>query len=90
MFECFNTVPDLSSYHVVMNQIPLNEMNISAASLTGKAKRYALLSSTPQYDNIDSGDDNLLNHILWFSAKGNIPYPKQMTIPIKDREDDDD
>lgn len=90
MFDCFGTAPDPSAYETLKNLIPLNEMNKSIASLTGKAKKYALLSATPQYDNIDGGNDDLLNHILWYAAKGNAPYPKQMTIPKKDRKDEDD
>ncbi|MCX6237993.1 MAG: beta-propeller fold lactonase family protein [Bacteroidia bacterium] len=90
MFDCFNTGFNQSTYAPLKNQIPLNEMNKSTASLTGQAKKYALLSATSQYDNIDGGNDDLLNHILWFAAKGNAPYPRQMTIPKKDRKDDDD
>jgi len=90
MFDCFNANINPSTYEKVKNQIPLNEMNKSTASLTGKAKKYALLSATPQFDKIDGGNDDLLNHILWYAAKGKIPYPKLMTIPRKDRVDDDD
>lgn len=90
MFDCFNAGFNPSPYATVKNLIPLNEMNKSAASLKGKAKKYALLSATPQYDQIDGGNDDLLNHILWFDAKGNIPYPNQLTFPMKDRKDDDD
>jgi DNA-binding beta-propeller fold protein YncE len=90
MFDCFNTVSNLSTYGTLKNEIPLNEMNRSTASLKGKAKKYALLSATPQFDNIDGGNDDLLNHILWYAAKGNTSYPKQMTIPKKDRTDEDD
>jgi hypothetical protein len=31
-----------------------------------------------------------LNHIIWFSVKGNTPYPKNMTLPLRLRKDDDD
>lgn len=90
MFNCFSQTKNSKPYVAVKNNIPLNEMNKSAASLTGKARVYALLSASPQYDHIDSGDDDLLNRILWFAAKGNEPYPKKMTIPKKYRKDDDD
>ncbi len=29
----------------------------------------------PIFDKIDSGNDDLLNRILWFAEKGNAPYP---------------
>jgi hypothetical protein len=90
MFDCFSTLPDPSSYTKSMNKIPLNEMNKSTAQLTGKAKKYALLSATPQFEHIDGGNDDLLNRILWYASKGNTPYPKEMTLPKRERVDEDD
>ncbi|MDP4291991.1 MAG: alkaline phosphatase family protein [Bacteroidota bacterium] len=90
MFECFNSPKEPSAWESLKNQIPLNEMNKSTATLKGKAKKYALLSATSQFDNIDGGNDDLMNHILWYAAKGNVPYPKQMTLPKKERKDSDD
>jgi hypothetical protein len=31
----------------------------------------------PEFEGVDSGDDDLLNKILWFAAKGNTPYPSK-------------
>ena len=90
MFDCFNENLSKASYSYLKNNIPLNEMNKSSASLKGKAKEYAILSASPQFDHIDGGNDDLLNRILWFAAKGNQSYPKKMTIPKKKRKDDDD
>jgi hypothetical protein len=50
-------------------------MNPELMVLTGKSLHYARLSLEPQFDGIDTGNDNLFNHILWFSTMGNIPYP---------------
>ena len=90
MYDCFTTLPDQEPYVKLMNRIPLNEMNKSTASLTGKAKKYALLSATPQFEHIDGGNDDLLNRILWYASKGNVPYPKEMTLPKRERVDGDD
>lgn len=90
MFNCFESNPNMVAYETLKNLIPLNEMNKKTASLTGKAKEYAVLSGSSQFDKIDGGDDDLLNHILWFAAKGNTPYPVQMTIPKNERVEDDD
>jgi len=90
MFDCFKSTPDPTPYEKVMNRVPLNEMNKSTASLSGKAKKYALLSATPQFEHIDGGNDDLLNRILWYASKGNVPYPKEMTLPKKERVDGDD
>lgn len=90
MFDCFTGNFNKAPYTFVKNNIPLNEMNKSAASLSGKAKKYALLSALPEFDHIDGGNDDLLNHILWFATKGNKPYPTKMILPKKERKDDDD
>lgn len=88
MFECFNNQFVKTPYLHLANNIPLNEMNKSAALLQGKAKSYAIASG--QFTQIDTGNDDLLNRILWFAAKGAIPYPKKMTLPKREQKDDDD
>lgn len=90
MFDCFDQAPVKKSYSSVKNIVPLNEMNKSSASLSGKAKKLALQSALPEFDHIDAGNDDLLNRILWFASKGNSPYPKHLTGAKKDRRDDDD
>ncbi len=90
MFECFSNTFEKISFTALKNNIPLDQMNKSAAALEGKAKNYALLSLSHKLNEIDNGNDDLLNRILWFAAKGDKPYPSTMTIPKKDRKDDDD
>lgn len=90
MFDCFNNTRIESPYAFLKNNIPLNEMNKSPLSLSGKAKKFAEKSALPEYAHIDGGNDDLLNRILWFDSKGNTPYPKKNTLPRKDRKDDDD
>lgn len=90
MFDCFTEKPNNQIYSFEKNIIPLNEMNKSAVSLSGKAKKFTVLSSLPQFDHIDGGNDDLLNRILWFASKGNTPYPKHMTVSKKERKDVDD
>jgi hypothetical protein len=89
MFDCFNDTLVKRTYAFEKNNIPLNEMNQNAASLSGKAKKFAMQSALPQFDHIDGGNDDLLNKILWFASKGNTPYPEKLTLPKKDQKDDD-
>lgn len=74
MFDCFKDTPDYTPYISVKNQIPLDEMNPPLTALSDKALHYAKLSLEPQFDGIDSGNDELFNRILWFSTMGDIPY----------------
>ncbi|HYX09699.1 MAG TPA: alkaline phosphatase family protein, partial [Bacteroidales bacterium] len=76
MTACFDSTANLQSWQHSFNQIPLDEMNPKLESLNGKAKQYAKQSMQPQFNHIDSGNDDMLNRILWFSAKGHTPYPK--------------
>ena len=75
MFDCFQNVPVKYRYALIPNNIPLNEMNKSFAQLKGKAAYYAKLSQSTAFKDIDSGDDDEMNRILWFDAKGGEPYP---------------
>jgi hypothetical protein len=75
MSECFGTSPDTTPYVALLNNIPIDEMNPQLISLNGRALHYARKSMLPEFDGIDSGNDDLLNRILWYAAKGNTPYP---------------
>jgi hypothetical protein len=79
MFDCFVSTPDESVYEALPNRIPLDEMNTELSALQGKALHYAKRSMEPQFDHVDGGDDQLLNRIIWFSAKGNAAYPKEFS-----------
>jgi YVTN family beta-propeller protein len=77
MTECFGAGPDLTPYVALPNNIPIDEMNPQLISLSGKALHYARKSMLPEFDGVDKGNDDLLNRILWYAAKGNVPYPSK-------------
>jgi hypothetical protein len=88
MFDCFYENADSAPYNALENKIPLNEMNPDLSALTGKALYFAQQSSNPQFDRIDSGEDELFNKIIWFATKGDVPYPEKYSG--EDDDDDDD
>jgi len=90
MTDCFTTVPDTRPYEALPPNIPLDEMNPQLRSLKGKALYYARKSLHPDFDGVDSGNDDLLNRILWFAEKGNTPYPVKYAGTISNKEDDED
>jgi len=90
MEDCFGVSPDKTPYLAVPNIIPLDEMNPQIISLKGKALHYAKKSMLPEFDGIDTGNDDLLNRILWFAAKGNTPYPAKYTAAKSDLAEEDD
>ena len=75
MFDCFENTAKLESFHSMENKIPLNEMNPDLNKLNGVALSYAKESMRPEYDYIDSGIDDVLNRIIWYSIKGEKKYP---------------
>jgi len=77
MTDCFSTTSDKTPYTAVPNKIQLDEMNPQLTSLSGRALHFARKSLLPEFDGIDTGNDDLLNRILWFASKGSIPYPSK-------------
>lgn len=75
MFDCFNDTRQNYTYTFIPNKISLDEMNKPLAQLKGKAKYYAKLSASEAFKELDSGNDDMMNRILWFAAKGNKKYP---------------
>ena len=75
MKDCFTSTPDLTPYRALPNNIAIDEMNPGLTQLSGKALYYARASMRPEFRGIDKGNDDLLNRILWFDSKGNLPYP---------------
>jgi YVTN family beta-propeller protein len=90
MADCFTSVPDKTQYKALPPNIPIDEMNPQMNSLKGKALHYAKKSLLPEFDGIDSGNDDLLNRILWFAEKGNIPYPSKYAGPVRKEEGKED
>ena len=80
----------MAPYVAVPNKIPIDEMNPPLISLTGKALHFAKESMRPEFKGVDSGNDDLLNRILWYAAKGNTPYPAKFAAAKGGEEDDDD
>lgn len=78
MFDCFSNKPSDLAYQVVPNHIRINQINPKLAALKGKALYYAKASSLPEFDHVDGGRDDLMNHILWYAAKGPKLYPQKL------------
>ena len=81
MFECFSDSKHSYQYNAVPNKIPLDKMNKSLTQIKGKEKYFAKLSANEAFKELDSGDDDNMNKILWFHAKGNEQYPGSKKNP---------
>lgn len=78
MFDCFSSERSGVVFSHVPNVIPLDRMNKPLAELKGKAATYARASANQAFKDVDGGDDELMNRILWFDAKGEEAYPVAM------------
>ena len=76
MFDCFQAKPNFLPFTLVKNKIPLDEMNKSLSQLKGKSLFWAKIANKSEYDHLDGGNDDEFNQMLWFTFKGNKPYPR--------------
>ncbi|MFD2571278.1 bifunctional YncE family protein/alkaline phosphatase family protein [Spirosoma soli] len=88
MFDCFTNKSTATPYTVLPNRIPLDEMNKPLTSLSGPALKFAKLSARNAKEGTDKGDDDQMNRILWFAAKGKLPYPSAYASAVKSDDDD--
>jgi YVTN family beta-propeller protein len=89
MTDCFAQNPDMTPYKAIPNKIPIDEMNKPLSSLSGKALYFAKKSMLPEFEGVDKGNDDLLNRILWFAAKGNTSYPAKFAAAVNGEADED-
>jgi hypothetical protein len=78
MFSCFSERAITAPYKSLNNRVAIDQINPKIASLKGASLHYAKLSLRPEYDHIDGGNDDVMNRILWFAAKGNKTYPASL------------
>ena len=88
MFDAFTDKADFAGYKHVKNKIPLDEMNRAKTALAGRGLYYAMESERLVKKGIDSGEDSLMNRIIWSSLKNGREYPERYAG--KDEDDDDD
>ena len=88
MTSCFMTIPNKTPYIAIPNKIPIDELNPKLVSLKGNARYYAEKSLLPEFDGVDTGNDDLFNRILWFAAKGDLPYPLKFAGAESEEDDE--
>lgn len=71
MTSCFTGVADLAPYKATPNRIPLDRLNPLLADITDPRQlHWAKKSLELPMDRIDEADEDTLNRILWFAARG--------------------
>ncbi len=76
LLDCFTDTPDFTPYKALKNNIPLDQINPSLASLSGDALYWAKKSLDQNLDDFDRIEEDTFNRIIWHSVKGyDVPYP---------------
>jgi YVTN family beta-propeller protein len=88
MADCFGNEIDTTCYKALPSNIKIDEMNPQLSGLSGRALYYARKSMLPEFDGVDTGNDDLLNRILWYASKGYKPYPAQYAGTEKDESEE--
>jgi YVTN family beta-propeller protein len=78
MFGCFSSNRNNKPYHCLPSNVPLDQMNKPLSALKGKERRMALKSQNELFNEVDGGQDDEMNRIIWFYARGQEPYPSDM------------
>jgi YVTN family beta-propeller protein len=78
MSDCFSQHADLSAYVAVPNVIPLDHMNLPMSALNNSARHWAMQSVAQRFDLPDLADEDTLNRVIWYSARGDQRYPSEL------------
>jgi len=92
MEECFTEEPDFTPFTALPNRIPLDEPN---------PKKNAPAAAAFDLSAPDRIDDDAFNRVIWYSVRGDEPYPEQLSgahgkglgalgLELAGDEDDDD
>jgi YVTN family beta-propeller protein len=85
MFDCFTNTPDFTTYEVVTNNVPLDEMNPPAKKLSdAQLRQDAYVSARLPLDKADQCPEDVLNRILWRATMGAKPYPEWAVKFVED------
>ena len=77
MFDCFTNTPDFTTYEVVTNNVPLDEMNPPVKKLSDAQMRQdAYVSARLPLNKADECPEDVVNRILWRATMGTRPYPE--------------
>lgn len=91
MTACFTDEPNFAPYDAVPNRIPLDRLNPQLADIKNPQQlHWAKQSLAQPLEEIDEADEDTLNRILWFAARGNdATYPKWAVLADVEGDDDD-
>jgi hypothetical protein len=52
-------------------------MNKPLQALSGKDRKFAEISQREIFREVDGGEDDRMNRVIWHYTKGDVPYPSK-------------
>jgi YVTN family beta-propeller protein len=88
MTDCFTDTPDLSPYLALPNNVPIDQTNPEAKTVSHPLlRKHAFQSARLPIAEPDKCPEDALNRILWHALRGpNAAYPNWAVIKIKDED----
>ncbi|MDB5386464.1 MAG: Phosphoesterase family protein, partial [Planctomycetaceae bacterium] len=86
MSACFTDTPDFTPYKAVPNRIPLDQINPALTDIKDPRQlHWAKASLAEPLDEVDAADEDTLNRILWYAARGrDDTYPEWAVLDEDD------
>jgi DNA-binding beta-propeller fold protein YncE len=81
MMECFQAAPDLTPYTFKPNQVQIDLLNVPTKANTASMA----LSAKLDFSKPDAADEDVLNRILWSTARPGKAYPRASSRELKKR-----
>jgi YVTN family beta-propeller protein len=77
MKECFTDRADRSPYTGLKNNVPLDQINGAKQAMAPAMQEMAELSERQNLNVPDAADEDGLNRVLWYAARGEESYPRE-------------
>ncbi|HEX3251446.1 MAG TPA: hypothetical protein VHS05_18570, partial [Pyrinomonadaceae bacterium] len=79
----FRTEPDLRPYKALLPNVSLENL-LTPAARDAATAYWMRLTDEQDLERADMADPEVLNRIIWFSVRGNVPMPDARRLPAFD------
>jgi hypothetical protein len=77
MFDCFTNLPDFTPYTALPNNVDLASGTSGTGALSPKQRYWARRLRKMDFTKPDRINEDTFNRYIWFTVKGNAPYPSK-------------
>ena len=77
MFDCFTNVPDFTPYTALPNNVDLASGTTGTGALSPRQRYWAKRLQKMDFSKPDRINEDTFNRYIWFTVKGDAPYPSK-------------